>query len=73
MTNKAEKRRRGLEYGYLCNKCNVGMGQLRDSVETLANAINYLENPPADGVRPEIIQKSAVKPCSPWPEFTYVG
>ena len=28
--------------GYLCHNCNCGLGQLRDSVGLLTNAISYL-------------------------------
>lgn len=28
--------------GLLCRQCNTGIGQLRDSIELLENAINYL-------------------------------
>jgi hypothetical protein len=30
--------------GLLCSNCNTGIGLLKDSVECLVNAINYLEN-----------------------------
>lgn len=30
--------------GLLCNNCNVGIGMLNDSIETLEKAINYLKN-----------------------------
>ena len=30
--------------GILCSNCNYGLGQFRDSVEILNNAIKYLEN-----------------------------
>jgi len=29
--------------GILCGTCNVGLGKLGDSIETLQNAINYLK------------------------------
>jgi hypothetical protein len=33
----------GLFRGWLCVKCNLGLGNLGDSVERLRNAIDYLE------------------------------
>jgi hypothetical protein len=30
--------------GLLCNKCNVGLGMLDDSVEKLISAVNYLQS-----------------------------
>jgi DNA-directed RNA polymerase subunit RPC12/RpoP len=31
--------------GYLCNNCNRGIGLLKDSVEVLSKAIEYLNTP----------------------------
>jgi hypothetical protein len=33
--------------GLLCLRCNAGLGQLGDNVETMRTAIAYLESPPA--------------------------
>lgn len=35
--------------GLLCANCNVGLGNMRDSVEILKKAIQYLERPPIHG------------------------
>lgn len=32
--------------GFLCGKCNTGLGQLRDNIEILRKAISYLETRP---------------------------
>lgn len=32
--------------GLLCGTCNTGIGHLRDSVELLEKAVEYLQNPP---------------------------
>lgn len=49
--------------GLLCSQCNRGIGQLRDSVEILNRAINYLLSPPtgdaADNWTPENEDKNA--------------
>lgn len=37
----------GAVRGLLCSACNNGLGLFRDSVENLARAIEYLNNPPA--------------------------
>ena len=29
--------------GLLCRSCNLGIGQLRDDIEVLSNAITYLQ------------------------------
>lgn len=34
--------------GYLCSRCNNGLGMMEESVETLQKAINYLNSPPAN-------------------------
>lgn len=34
----------GFVRGFLCHQCNLGLGQFKDSVQTLQNAIKYLEN-----------------------------
>ena len=36
--------------GILCQHCNVGIGYLKDDPAILANAISYLQNPPANAV-----------------------
>jgi hypothetical protein len=33
--------------GLLCNRCNLGIGTLGDSLELFRKAVAYLENPPA--------------------------
>ena len=33
--------------GLLCNRCNLGLGSLGDSLECVLNAAKYLSNPPA--------------------------
>jgi hypothetical protein len=38
--------------GWLCNICNLSIGQLGDSVEGLMNAVRYLER--AKDRKPEI-------------------
>lgn len=30
--------------GWICNYCNVALGQFKDNIETLKKAIEYLEN-----------------------------
>lgn len=30
--------------GYLCHECNMGIGKLGDNLESLTNAVNYLQN-----------------------------
>lgn len=40
--------------GLLCNHCNVGVGHLRDNVELLQSAIEYLKRHHADEAQPEI-------------------
>lgn len=40
----------GLVRGILCSSCNIGIGQLADSVARLQAAIAYLEAPPAFAV-----------------------
>ena len=37
--------------GVLCIKCNTGIGQLRDSVEVVANALRYLRD--NKGIKPD--------------------
>lgn len=37
----------GVVRGLLCNLCNTGMGQLRDSAELLRSAARYLDTSPA--------------------------
>jgi hypothetical protein len=32
--------------GFLCNRCNMVLGQINDSVATLEAAIRYLKDPP---------------------------
>lgn len=32
--------------GLLCSNCNLGIGNLKDNIKILKNAILYLENPP---------------------------
>lgn len=34
----------GIVRGLLCNKCNVGIGNLNDNIELLEKAIKYLKN-----------------------------
>jgi hypothetical protein len=34
--------------GVLCRHCNLGIGYFKDDTGFLANAISYLQNPPAD-------------------------
>lgn len=37
----------GLARGYLCNKCNLAIGLLGDTAESLGRAFAYLMRPPA--------------------------
>lgn len=39
--------RTGKVRGILCEPCNGGLGQFKDNVQTIRNAIEYLKNPPA--------------------------
>ena len=41
--------------GVLCIKCNTGIGQLRDSVEVVANALRYLRD--NKGIKPDYQKK----------------
>lgn len=36
--------------GVLCRACNTGLGRFMDKAALLLKAMNYLKNPPADGV-----------------------
>jgi hypothetical protein len=38
----------GAVRGLLCHSCNTGLGHLGDSVETLARALDYLQNCPSE-------------------------
>jgi hypothetical protein len=44
--------------GLLCGRCNVAIGLLGDSVESLSKAIDYLTNPPA--VRSDVVRGGVV-------------
>lgn len=41
----------GAVRGLLCGPCNAGLGSFKDNVARLADAISYLQNPPAAKVR----------------------
>jgi hypothetical protein len=49
--------------GLLCRDCNLSLGLVRDNIETLANAIDYLECPPFNEpkVTPKTNPTSALK------------
>jgi hypothetical protein len=40
--------------GILCRRCNLGLGIMRDSLETLTRAVAYLQRPPASPLLIEI-------------------
>jgi hypothetical protein len=37
----------GMVRGLLCRHCNIGLGKLGDTIETLLVAVEYLRHPPA--------------------------
>lgn len=37
--------------GLLCSNCNTAIGMLRDDIQFLKNAIDYLESPPNQGAK----------------------
>jgi hypothetical protein len=39
--------------GLLCNNCNVGLGNLKDNVQILQSAIEYLQSYSIEGISPE--------------------
>jgi hypothetical protein len=43
--------------GLLCRDCNLGLGQFRDSIETIDRAIEYREKPPLAMERLSVVRR----------------
>jgi hypothetical protein len=44
-------RNTGIIRGFLCGRCNIGIGQLGHDAERIGSAITYLTNPPGPSAR----------------------
>ena len=47
--------------GYLCRKCNVGIGNLGDDLNGVINAIKYLSKNLSDNKKTKVIEKLKLK------------